>query len=151
MLPHTLVIVEHNRHFLHFVAQLIRDHYSDLFVLLGSAENDEAALALTTKLHPQVILLNLGGPGLSGLALLPAIRQTVPCSIVIGMSAQQDSAYPYAALAAGVDAWIAKDELNTHDRQPACVAQRRDQSPRDRGPAAAGGNRKPASARACRG
>jgi two-component system KDP operon response regulator KdpE len=79
-----------------------------------TAANGEMALEMAARAHPDVIVLDLGLPGIDGLDVLRALRgwSTVP---VIVLSARHDESTKVAALDAGADDYVTKpfgmDEL----------------------------------------
>jgi two-component system, OmpR family, KDP operon response regulator KdpE len=77
------------------------------------AESGEAALELMAR-HPDVVLLDLGLPGIDGLAVIKALRRWTQVPIVV-LSARDREHDKVAALDAGADDYVAKpfgmDEL----------------------------------------
>jgi two-component system KDP operon response regulator KdpE len=82
--------------------------------LVETASNGAVALEVAARAHPDVVVLDLGLPGIDGLDVLRALRgwSTVP---VIVLSARQDETTKVAALDAGADDYVTKpfgmDEL----------------------------------------
>jgi two-component system KDP operon response regulator KdpE len=78
------------------------------------AETGEEALALAARHHPDVVLLDLGLPGMDGLAVIDGLRGWTQVPIVV-LSARHDEQDKVAALDAGADDYVAKpfgmDEL----------------------------------------
>jgi len=78
------------------------------------AENGEQALALAARHHPDVVLLDLGLPGIDGLAVIDGLRGWSQVPIVV-LSARGGERDKVAALDAGADDYVAKpfgmDEL----------------------------------------
>lgn len=78
------------------------------------ASSGEEALSVAARAHPDVVLLDLGLPGISGLEVIAGLRgwTTVP---IIVVSARDDEYDKVAALDAGADDYISKpfgmDEL----------------------------------------
>jgi two-component system, OmpR family, KDP operon response regulator KdpE len=71
------------------------------------ASTGEAALQLTATEHPDLVLLDLGLPGLNGLGVIHALRgwTTVP---IIVLTARDDERSKVAALDAGADDYVTK-------------------------------------------
>ena len=80
------------------------------FALVGEAADGEAVLAEARKLHPDIVILDLSLPGLSGLAAIPALRQAVPGVQVLVLTVHEDEAYFFAALHAGAAGYVLKGE-----------------------------------------
>ncbi|MCU1458071.1 MAG: Fis family transcriptional regulator [Actinomycetia bacterium] len=78
------------------------------------AESGEEALALAASQHPDVVVLDLGLPGLGGIEVIQGIRGWSPVPIVV-LSARDAEAAKVAALDAGADDYVTKpfgmDEL----------------------------------------
>jgi two-component system KDP operon response regulator KdpE len=78
------------------------------------AESGEQALQLAARRHPDVILLDLGLPGIDGLDVIDGLRRWSRVPIVV-LSARDSEQDKVAALDAGADDYVAKpfgmDEL----------------------------------------
>jgi two-component system KDP operon response regulator KdpE len=78
------------------------------------AETGEQALQLAARHHPDVVLLDLGLPGMDGLAVIDGLRGWTQVPIVV-LSARGSERDKVAALDAGADDYISKpfgmDEL----------------------------------------
>ncbi len=78
------------------------------------AETGEQALQLAARHHPDVVLLDLGLPGMDGLAVIDGLRGWSQVPIVV-LSARGSERDKVAALDAGADDYVAKpfgmDEL----------------------------------------
>ena len=61
------------------------------------------------RLHPDVLLLDLLMPGLSGLDVLPIVRQRSPHTRVIVVSMYANEAYVVEALRSGAMGYVLKD------------------------------------------
>lgn len=82
---------------------------SDITVI-GTASDGETALQLTTELSPDVLLLDIKMPGLSGIEVM---QQLAAADIVIPtviLSAYADPSYIHQVLAAGAAGYLTKDE-----------------------------------------
>ena len=78
------------------------------------AETGEQALQLAARHHPDVVLLDLGLPGMDGLAVIDGLRGWTQVPIVV-LSARGSERDKVAALDAGADDYVSKpfgmDEL----------------------------------------
>ena len=78
------------------------------------AETGEQALQLAARNHPDVVLLDLGLPGMDGLAVIDGLRGWTQVPIVV-LSARGSERDKVAALDAGADDYVSKpfgmDEL----------------------------------------
>jgi two-component system, NarL family, nitrate/nitrite response regulator NarL len=86
--------------------------------LSGEAANGVDALAQIRELHPDVAVIDVKLPELDGIAVASAVARDELATWVIMLSAFQESALVYKALAAGARAYLSKDA----DRQDVCDA-----------------------------
>jgi DNA-binding NarL/FixJ family response regulator len=70
-------------------------------VVIGEASTGEEALALVTKLRPQVLVMDLEMPGVGGLAITHRIVKLSPATHVLILSAYDDEEYVIEALTPG--------------------------------------------------
>jgi two-component system KDP operon response regulator KdpE len=78
------------------------------------ADSGEAAVQATVVEHPDLVLLDLGLPGMSGIEVIESLRTRSGAPIIV-LTARDDSASRLIALDAGADDYITKpvalDEL----------------------------------------
>ena len=79
--------------------------------LVGEAADGEEALHLVHTLQPDIILLDLVMPRVSGLEALRRIKADRPHTMVILLTVYTDDAYRQAAIASGADALLLKKTL----------------------------------------
>lgn len=84
----------------------------DDLVVIGTASGGEASLDKAQSLRPQVVLMDLQMPGLSGLETRPRLRSAMPRVGVIALTLMDGKEYRKAALAAGADDFVSKDRVN---------------------------------------
>jgi two-component system KDP operon response regulator KdpE len=81
---------------------------------VDEAETGEEALAMAARLHPDVVVLDLGLPGIDGIEVVHGLRGWTSMPILV-LSAREDEASKVAALDAGADDYVTKpfgmDEL----------------------------------------
>jgi DNA-binding NarL/FixJ family response regulator len=79
--------------------------------IVAEASTGEEALALAAKVHPQVIVMDLGMPGTGGLAATHRMRKASPTSRVLILSAYDDEEYVLEALTeAGAAGYLVKTD-----------------------------------------
>ncbi|MBI4199224.1 MAG: response regulator transcription factor [Chloroflexi bacterium] len=124
--PVSILLVDDNPTFLRILVRFLEVHHQNEVVIVGTAGGGEEALAKVQDLRPQVVLLDLAMPGLSGLEAIPRLRSTLPDVGIIALTLLDPNGYRKAALAAGANEFVAKATLAT-DLLPAIrrVAQTR--------------------------
>lgn len=76
--------------------------------VVGEADNGKQALDIVSTQQPDVLLLDLDMPGMSGLEALPQIRKAWPNIRVLVLTGQADDSYIMRALRAGAHGYILK-------------------------------------------
>lgn len=90
------------------------------FELCGEAESAEAALEEIDHTQPDLMLIDLSLPGMSGLELLEQIRQRYPALLCMILSGHGERSHVDHAMMAGARGYIVKgdtDELAQAMRQ----------------------------------
>jgi DNA-binding NarL/FixJ family response regulator len=80
------------------------------FDVVGEAGSGGDAIRLAMELRPDLILLDLGMPGMDGLAALPQLRTRVPNAKVVVLTASADDGSLVAAIRAGASGYLLKSE-----------------------------------------
>jgi DNA-binding NarL/FixJ family response regulator len=78
------------------------------FQVVGAASSAEEALTLATRARPDVILLDLELPGLSGTEAIPALLATSPQSRVLVFTAYDTEERVLSAVRAGASGYLLK-------------------------------------------
>ncbi len=85
------------------------------FQVVGEAADGFQAVQLMTSTHPDVILMDVTMPGMSGLTALARVKQIYPSVLILMLSAHMDERYVRMAMAEGASGYILKhggrDEL----------------------------------------
>jgi DNA-binding NarL/FixJ family response regulator len=89
------------------LAALLGDHGFDV---VGQASDGHNAIELAAELRPDVILLDLSMPGLSGLEALPRLRAEAPDCEVVVLTASGDEDNLLAAIRGGAAGYLLKTE-----------------------------------------
>jgi NarL family two-component system response regulator LiaR len=94
----------------HLVRAGLRSLFADEpdLEVVGEASNGVEAIARTEALRPDVILLDLFMPGLSGLDAIAAIRQHNPAARILVLSGYDDGDLIFAAIQAGATGYLLK-------------------------------------------
>ena len=80
------------------------------FNIVGEATNSQQAIALAQNLRPDVVILDIAMPGLSGLEALRHIRAAQPHIRIIILSAHADEDYALRALHQGAVGYVLKEQ-----------------------------------------
>jgi len=84
------------------------------FSVVGEAGDGLEALQLVERLQPNVLVLDLRMPGLSGLEVARQVGQRSPGTRVVILSMYDDEAYVLEALGHGADGYVLKDSSAAH-------------------------------------
>lgn len=85
----------------------------DQFTVVGEAADGRSALELTRQLHPDILVLDLAMPPLSGLAVLRELAKTLPTIHVILLTARIERPQLLKALQLGARGILLKTPLQT--------------------------------------
>src|SRR5689334_696123 len=78
------------------------------FEVVGEATNGAEVLALTRRVQPDLVLMDVRMPNMNGLEATAAIRHANPSTIVLILSMFEDSQLLLAAMRAGAAGYILK-------------------------------------------
>ena len=81
------------------------------FELVGEATSGEQAVALTSELHPDLVLMDIKMDGIGGIAAARAIASTQPETATILVSTYREDELPAAARTCGAAGYLHKAEL----------------------------------------
>lgn len=105
---HSIYIIEDHPRMRRMLKRLIES--ASGFEIVGEAPSAEAALPLLDNLQPDLCLVDLSLPGMSGLDFIRKIQEQQPslrCLVVTGHS---DPIYRAAAIAVGAIGYVTKDD-----------------------------------------
>jgi len=106
-----VLVVDDNQVFLRFLERYLKSVDDLRTTTVGRAENGMQAVELARALRPDLILMDVAMPKLSGIAAAKIIRKEGCRSKIVIITAHDIAEYRRAAFAAGADAFVAKDEL----------------------------------------
>ena len=81
-------------------------------VVVGSTGDGWQALTQAQRTQPDLILVDLQMPSLSGLELIPGLRRLLPCAAIIALTLMKAEFYRQAALDAGADEFVEKAQMD---------------------------------------
>ena len=103
-----ILLVDDNAVVRSFVRRLFESQ-SD-FEISGEAENGRDALQKAEMLKPDLIILDLVMPVMTGLEAAPLVKQLLPDTLIILFTQQEGSEVERLAQAAGIDAVVSKTQ-----------------------------------------
>ena len=108
------------------------------FTVVGEASNGAEALALALELAPDVAVLDISMPGVSGLQIAAELRAALPDTRILMLSMHDNTEYVLESLKAGVHGYLLKDSAAAElaRRIRAVVAGSRSSARRSRGSSA---------------
>ena len=122
-MPETRILLADDHAMLRAGLRLLLDAQPDLKVI-GEASDGREVLRLAVELQPDLILLDLTMPGLSGLEALPALRKSVPAARVLILTMHDDEAYLRQAIRSGASGYILKKAADSELIAAVRVVQR---------------------------
>ena len=82
--------------------------------VVGEAQDGRQAVVLATKLHPDVVLMDIAMPLLNGLEATRQVLKALPGAKVLMLSAHNDDAYVKSATESGAVGFLLK-QASAHD------------------------------------
>jgi two-component system response regulator NreC len=92
--------------------RMLLDAQPDLKVV-GEAGSGSEAIALAAQLKPDLILLDLSMPNLSGLDTVPVLRSVVPTARILILTMHDDEVYLRQTLRSGASGYILKKAVDS--------------------------------------
>jgi len=87
--------------------------YEKNFEIVGEAENGIQAIDVITDFQPEIVLLDITIPKLSGIELLPIIKKKSPGTKVLMLTGKDDEETIIKALKAGAKGYLTKNTTST--------------------------------------
>ncbi len=110
--PITVLLVEDDPLFRMGLALVIRNHPE--LELVGKVEDGESALEMLTQQVPQIVLLDIGLPGLGGEETLVRIKREYPQVRVLVLTSREEARMVQKMLQAGADGYCLKGITPDH-------------------------------------
>ena len=79
------------------------------FIIIGEASDGEEAVAMTKKLGPDVVVIDLSMPKLSGVEATKIIRKNFPSAKVLVLTMYDNEEYVYQILKSGAGGYMLKN------------------------------------------
>ena len=106
------VVVTDDDGVLRQLIKLVLDR-STCYTVVGEASDAEGCISVVRTLQPDVVLLDLGLPGMNGLAAIPELKLVAPHSLIIVLSAYDRDRMAGTAHDRGADGYLEKGNLVT--------------------------------------
>ncbi len=117
-LKFSVLLVDDEPTFLRIAQLFLETHHDQEIEILGTARSGEECLAKAQLLAPQVVLIDLNMPGLSGLQTIPLIRIMYPEMRIIALTLNDSARSREAVIMAGGNDLVSKASMST-DLMPA--------------------------------
>ena len=108
MWPIPVLLVDDNRAFLRVLTGFLRDESREEFMVVASVSDSREAIAQASATQPEVVLLDLNMPHISGLALLPRLREQMPQATIVMLTLSDGADVHRATRALGADGFVSK-------------------------------------------
>ncbi len=92
-------------------------------VVVGRVQDGAAALAAAASLQPDIIVLDISMPGMSGLEVAARLRQAGSTAAIVFLTVHHDPEFVEAAQAAGGIGYVIKARLASDLLQAVCEAR----------------------------
>ncbi len=100
-------IVEDEIHTLSGLSALLSN--SETIEVVGCFTSGEEAIEQIPRLHPDVVLIDLGLPGISGTEVIRKVKDTLPSLKMLVFTIREDKFHLFQALRAGASGYLLKD------------------------------------------
>jgi two-component system response regulator NreC len=87
--------------------RMLLENEADL-VILGEAGSGQQALELVEKLNPDVVIMDITLPDMSGIEVTQRIKQSYPKIAVVALTIHEDQQYFFEMLQVGASAYVPK-------------------------------------------
>lgn len=109
MRPIRIVIVDDNPYYR--AALMVLLSQEGVLQVVGQAASGDLASGLIGQLQPDLALVDIVLPGMNGFELTHHLKQTAPALRVIALTMHALPSYKLAAITAGADDFIIKDQV----------------------------------------
>jgi DNA-binding NarL/FixJ family response regulator len=111
MLPIRILLVDDSPEFLESAARFLSA--DSQIEIVGRALSGAEAMAQVARIHPDLVLMDWGMPGMSGLEATHHLKVRPDAPSIVILTVYDDAEYRAAARAMGADGYVAKSEIGT--------------------------------------
>ena len=104
-----VVVADDNQLMREKIVQLVQSE----FAVVGTAADGSTALEIALQLKPDIVVLDISMPGMSGLDVAVEIKKNYPSAKIVILTVHSDPDYVTAALNAGASGYVIKSDLAT--------------------------------------
>ncbi len=108
-MPKRLLIADDHLLVLEGLSRLLANE----FEISGTARDGLVLLAEAERIQPDVVVLDIGMPGMNGIEAARRLSKSVPSAKIVFVTQHLDPAYIHAAFAAGAMGYVAKQSAST--------------------------------------
>ena len=109
----SVLLVDDSAVFLDAARQFLQGHCAEEVTVVGTAGGGDRAIVQAEALRPQVVVLDLRMPGMTGLEMIPRLRALLPAVRIVMLTQLEPQGYREAALAAGADEFVSKVRMDS--------------------------------------
>jgi DNA-binding NarL/FixJ family response regulator len=102
----TVAVIEDNAALRKSLAELLDS--SPGLACVGTFERAEEFLSQARRLNPHVVLMDIGLPGMSGIAAVQKLRTEIPSALVLMLTVYEDDRRIFEAICAGASGYLLK-------------------------------------------
>lgn len=107
--PHAVLIVDDQAPFRSIARTVVA--MTPGFEVVGEAEDGEQAVAMAAELAPEIVLMDINLPGISGIEATRLITAAQPAALVVLLSTYQAEDLPDDALDCGAIRYVHKEDF----------------------------------------
>jgi DNA-binding NarL/FixJ family response regulator len=107
----SVLLVDDNPMFRRIATSFLEEESGREVTVVGTAGGGEEALAQAETLRPEVVVMDLRMPGLSGLETIPRLRRLVPEARIIVLTLFDGQGYRKASFDAGAHEFVGKARM----------------------------------------
>src|SRR5919202_505264 len=108
--PVRIVIADDHPLFRAALRQLLNEHSSRLVEVVGEASDGREAVEVCLSVRPELVLMDVEMPNMSGIEAAQQIKMEAPSTIVLMLTAFEHPAYLWKAIEAGASGYVLKHQ-----------------------------------------